>query len=373
MLGPLSVYFSQELHLTATERGLVIATPILAGAAYRLIWGVLVDRMGPKRAGLLGLSLTFLPLVFGCYGGNSFSNMILMGILLGIPGASFAVSLPMVSQWYPPRYQGIAMGIAGAGNSGTVLAALLLPRLAEKYNWHVAMALMMIPLAGMFLIFLFCAKDCPAHRGPPLKWRDYTAIFKQLDTLWFCFFYSITFGGFVGLAALLAPFFCDQYGVTRVRAGELTALCACAGSFMRPVGGMIADKFSGLRVLPFIYFLAGILLLLLSTLPGVHVSTILFFFTLAVLGAGNGAVFQLVAQRFKTHLGLITGLVGAAGGLGGFFLPTLLGGLKDVTGSYAGGLLVSGIGCFWALSLVLAVQNGWRLTWAAKEKAAAAN
>jgi MFS transporter, NNP family, nitrate/nitrite transporter len=367
-LGPLSLFIAEDLQLSATEKGLLVATPILAGAAFRILWGILGDHLGPRRAGLIGIGITFLPLLLGWLWADSLSSVMLVAVLLGVPGASFAISLPMASQWYPPKYQGLAMGIAGAGNSGTILAALFLPRIATAYGWHNAMALAMIPLALMALTFLLCAKDCP-HRPKPRQLGDYVSVFKEMDTLWFCFFYSITFGGFIGLASFLSIFFCDQFNVPKVTAGDLTAICVFAGSFMRPVGGLLADKFGGLRILPLIYSLTGVLLLMLATLPSMKMSTILFFGTLATLGAGNGAVFQLVARRFKSNLGLMTGLVGAAGGIGGFMLPAMFGKLRDITGSYSSGLVVFSIVCIWALTLLLAVQTTWRLTWAAEKQA----
>jgi NNP family nitrate/nitrite transporter-like MFS transporter len=370
-LGPLSIFIADDLRLSATEKGLLVATPILAGAAFRILWGILVDHLGPKRAGLLGIAITFLPLLLGWLWSDSLPSVMLAAILLGVPGASFAVSLPMASQWYPPKHQGLAMGIAGAGNSGTVLAALFLPRIATACGWRSALGLAMIPLALMGLVFLLCAKDSPS-RPKPRRFSDYVSVFKQLDTLWFCFFYCITFGGFIGLASFLSIYFRDQFGVTKVAAGDLTALCVFAGSFMRPVGGMLADKFGGLRVLPLIYLLAGILLLALASIPAVTPSTALFFCALATLGAGNGAVFQLVAQRFKSSLGLMTGLVGAAGGIGGFLLPALFGKLRDITGSYSSGLALFSVVCIWALTLLLAVQSSWRLTWAAEKMETAA-
>jgi MFS transporter, NNP family, nitrate/nitrite transporter len=369
-LGPLSLFIAEDLHLSATEKGFLVATPILAGAAFRILWGILGDHLGPKRAGLLGIVITFLPLLLGWLWADSLPSVMLVAILLGVPGASFAVSLPMASQWYPPKYQGLAMGIAGAGNSGTILAALFLPRIATTYGWHSAMALAMIPLALMALTFLLCAKDSP-NRPRPKHFSDYVSVFKQMGTLWFCFFYSITFGGFIGLASFLSIFFCDQFGVPKVTAGDLTAICVFAGSFMRPVGGLLADKFGGLRILPLIYSLTGILLLMLAAIPSVTMSTLLFFCTLATLGAGNGAVFQLVGKRFKSNLGLMTGLVGAAGGIGGFMLPALFGKLRDITGSYSSGLIVFGVVCIWALTLLLAVQATWRLTWASENQASA--
>src|SRR5262249_29862566 len=150
-----------------------------------------------------------------------------MALLLGVPGASFAVALPLASRWYPPRYQGLVMGIAGAGNSGTVLAALFLPRLATAWGWHAAIGFMAGPMLVVGFVFVLCARDSP-QQPPPRPWREYAMVLRQLDTLWFCVFYAITFGGFVGLASFLGVFFRAQYGLDKVAAGDLTAICVFA-------------------------------------------------------------------------------------------------------------------------------------------------
>jgi NNP family nitrate/nitrite transporter-like MFS transporter len=214
-------------------------------------------------------------------------------------------------------------------------------------------------------VFFLCARDSP-QQPSPRRLREYATVLRQIDTLWFCFFYAITFGGFVGLASALGMFLHDQYGVARVTAGDLTALCVFAGSFMRPVGGALADRRGGIRVLLGCYAAVAVLLLGVSTLPPLSLATGLFVVALAVLGAGNGAVFQLVGLRFAGDIGIVTGLVGAAGGLGGFFLPSALGALRDLTGTYATGFLVFGGLCVWAMTLVVAVSGGWRVTWAAR-------
>jgi MFS transporter, NNP family, nitrate/nitrite transporter len=363
LLGPLGNFIAEDLQLSATQTGLLIATPLLGGSICRIVMGVLTDHYGPRRTGLAGIALTFVPLLLGWLAAESLPSLFIVALLLGVPGASFAVALPLASRWYPPRYQGLVMGIAGAGNSGTVLAALFVPRLATAVGWHAAMGLAMLPMAAAGLVFLFCAKDSP-DQPPPRTPRDYAAVLRQLDTLWFCLFYSITFGGFVGLASFLGVFFHAQYLVDKVAAGDLTALCVCAGSFMRPVGGLLADRYGGIRMLSVLYGAVALMLFGIAALPPLWLATPLFVVTLALLGAGNGSVFQLVPLRFQREIGVVTGLVGAAGGLGGFFLPTLLGLLKDLTGSFASGFVVLAVVCLWGMSLMVAVSGAWRTTWA---------
>jgi NNP family nitrate/nitrite transporter-like MFS transporter len=254
----------------------------------------------------------------------------------------------------------MAMGIAGAGNSGTALATFFGPRLAAVWGWHAVFGLALIPLLATFTFFLICAKDSPNHSAfRPL--RSYGEVLKLGDTWWFCLLYSITFGGFVGLASFLNIFFLSQYGLSSVQAGGFATLCVLAGSVLRPLGGYLADRIGGVRMLTALYLAAGSALLGLAMLPPLGAGTILLFAAMAALGMGNGAVFQLVPQRFPKEIGVTTGIVGAAGGLGGFVLPTVLGGLKQATGSFSGGFLafalVGGLGG--ALSLAYA-SRGWR-------------
>jgi NNP family nitrate/nitrite transporter-like MFS transporter len=369
LLGPLGNFIVEDLHLSATQLGFLIATPLLGGSLFRIVMGALADHFGPRRMGLVGIALTFVPLYLGWAVADTLPELFVVALLLGIPGASFAVALPLASRWYPPHLQGLVMGIAGAGNSGTVLAALFMPRIASAIGWHGAMGVAMLPMAAAGLVFFLCAKDSPTQPGAK-RLADYLAVLREADAIWFCFFYAITFGGFVGLASFLGVFFHDQYLVSKVAAGDLTALCVVGGSFMRPVGGMLADRHGGIRVLGGVYGAAALLLVAIATLPGVGLVTPLFIATLALLGAGNGAVFQLVPIRFSREIGVVTGLVGAAGGLGGFFLPSLLGFLKDLTGTYASGFAILAALCVWAMTLIVAISGAWRLTWATEARSA---
>ena len=247
--------------------------------------------------------------------------MLLVGLLLGVAGASFAASLPLASRWYPPRYQGLVMGIAGAGNSGTALATFFGPRLALAWGWHAVFGLALVPLLATLALFLVFAKDSP-DQPPPRSLSDYAAVLKLADTWWFCFFYAITFGGFVGLASFLNVFFLSQYGLSKVEAGNFATLCVIAGSVLRPLGGYLADRYGGVRVLTGLYLVVGATTLGMAALPpSLSAGTALLFAVMVALGMGNGCVFQLVPQRFPREIGVVTGIVGAAGGLGGFVLP----------------------------------------------------
>jgi MFS transporter, NNP family, nitrate/nitrite transporter len=303
--------------------------------------------------------VTIIPLIWGWLYGQTVTELFMIGILLGVAGASFAAAIPMASRWYPPHLQGLAMGIAGAGNSGTLLATLFGPRLAETIGWHNVMGLALIPLLIVMVLYIVMAKDAPSQpKAKPMK--EYLQVFKQKDTLYFCLLYSVTFGGFVGLSSFLSIFFVDQYELTKVRAGDFVTLCVAAGSFFRPVGGYIADKIGGVRLLTFLFIGVGITMFSISLLPALPFAITVLFMGMLCLGMGNGAVFQLVPQRFQEEIGVITGIVGAAGGVGGFFVPNILGSLKQMTGTYATGFyILAGVGLCALIVLVMA-QISWR-------------
>lgn len=362
LLGALGVYITKDFGLSPAEKGLIVAIPILGGSFFRIVLGYLTDRIGPRKTAIGGMLVTMIPLFWGWLFGGSLAELYLIGILLGVAGASFAAALPMASRWYPPHLQGLAMGIAGAGNSGTLFATLFGPRIAESLGWHNVMGLALIPLTIVFIIYILIAKDAPSQ--PPAKpLKEYFNVFKITDTWYFCILYSVTFGGFVGFTSFLSIFFVDEYGLTRIKAGEFVTLCVIAGSFFRPVGGFIADKIGGVKLLMFLFVGLTICMFGISFLYSLTVVTILLFIGMLFLGMGNGAVFQLVPQRFSKEIGFITGIVGAAGGVGGFLVPNILGTLKQITGTYATGFLVfSAVGIVALLILGLA-QLSWKKTW----------
>ncbi|WYP28076.1 nitrate/nitrite transporter [Alkalihalobacillus sp. FSL W8-0930] len=362
MLGALGVYITNDFGLSASQLGLIVAIPILTGSVFRIVMGVLTDRFGPKKTSIGGMIVTMIPLLWGWLLGTSIAELYLIGILLGVAGASFSASLPMASRWYPPELQGLAMGIAGAGNSGTLLATLFGPRLAEIVGWNGVMGLALIPLSLVLLSYTLMAKE-PPNQPKPKPLKEYFVVFKERDTWFFCLLYSVTFGGFVGLSSFLSYFFVSQYTLSPVRAGEFVTIVVAAGSFLRPVGGFIADKIGGAKLLYFLFVGMTICMLTVSTLPPLLFVTIALFIGMGCLGMGNGAVFQLVPQRFQKEIGMVTGIVGAAGGIGGFFLPNILGILRDLTGTYASGFIVFAMVTLLAVGILAFAQASWRKQW----------
>jgi len=364
LLGALGVQIAATLGLDPAQKGFMVALPVLAGALLRVVNGVLVDRIGPKLSGAICQMIVIGGLIGAwAIGIDSYSHILMLGFVLGVAGSSFAIALPLASRWYPPQYQGIALGIAGAGNSGTVLATLFAPSLAQAVGWQNVIGLAAIPLIIAFAVYMVFAKDSPEQ--PAAKTLpEYMSVLKTADAWWFMAFYGVTFGGFVGLSSSLTIYFNSEYGLAAVTAGFLTAACVFSGSLLRPFGGALADRIGGIRTLSITYVVAATALVLVSFTPSaLPVTMALLLVGMGALGMGNGAVFQLVPQRFRNEMGVMTGLVGMFGGVGGFYLASTLGLAKQWTGSYQIGLLGFAALALAALAGLTLVKSKWRTSW----------
>lgn len=361
LLGPMAVLIANDLNLTAGQKGLMVAVPVLAGAVLRILNGILVGQLQPRLTGII-MQLVVIVGLIGVWltGVHNFQQVLLLGLILGVAGASFAIALPMVSYWYPPEHQGMALGLAGAGNSGTVLASLFAPGLAVALGWNNVLGLAALPLTMVLVLFFFTAKNSP--QCPPRKTlADYGNILKSRDAWLLMFFYGVSFGGFVGLSSFLPIYFHDKFGLSAVQAGYFTAACVFAGSFARPFGGALADRIGGTRSLAFVYlFVAGVLFTVAGGGLSVQSTLVVLIAGMCALGMGNGAVFQLVPQRFGNDVGLMTGLVGMTGGIGGFYLAASLGYAQQFTGSYAFGFSVFAGMALVAFAGILSVRPRWR-------------
>lgn len=364
LLGPLGVQIAADLKLDAGQKGLMVALPVLSGAILRMVMGVLVDHLKPKLTGVIAQVLVIASLAWAWIAGiHSYNEVLFLGVLLGIAGASFAIALPLASRWYPPEHQGTALGIAGAGNSGTAFAALIAPSLAAAFGWGNVFGIALIPLVAVLIFYVLVAKDAP-DCPPPKPLTAYLAVLRDKDAWWFMFFYSVTFGGFVGLAASLTIYFNSEYGLDAKTAGFFTAACVFAGSLMRPLGGNLADRVGGIKTLSMMYIVAAIALATVSfPFSSAWIALVFFVIAMLALGMGNGAVFQLVPQRFRREIGVMTGLVGMAGGIGGFYLASSLGYSKKLTGTYQAGFLIFAALAVIALIGLTVVKQRWRTTW----------
>ncbi len=359
--GAMGPFISEAYHLSPQQIGLMVSVPTLAGAFMRFPLGVLSQYIGRKNAAIVEMSCIVVALMYGFFFVHSFSNVLAMGVLLGIAGASFGVALSLGSGWFPQQYKGLAMGIAGAGNSGTALASLFAPRLATHFGWqHVygfAAAMMLLPL----LVMIFFAKEPPDHEH--LTLREHLSCLFEKDGWYFNLVYIITFGGFIGLATFLPSFFYAQFHVTKIQAGELTVLATLTGSATRVVGGWFADKVGGISTLSVVFLIAIAGLFGLMTTPPLIATTLLFMLCFAALGAGNGATFQLVPLRWPLTTAVAGGMIGEIGALGGSILPNLLGFSKQHTGSFKGGFIVYAALAFLILIMLRTVSKSWTKTW----------
>ncbi|MDD2878097.1 MAG: NarK/NasA family nitrate transporter [Acidiphilium sp.] len=361
LLGPLAVQIGAALHLNPAQKGFMVALPVLAGALLRIAAGFAVDQFGARITAIVAQVIVIAGLAFvGVEGITSYDEVLAVGLLLGIGGASFAIALPLASRWYPPEHQGTAMGIAGAGNIGTVVTALVAPGLALAIGISGVFGVGAVIMAATLIAFASMAKNPPSYRFPqPLG--HYFKVLRAADTWWFMGFYGVTFGGFVGLSAALTLYFHGVYGLSPVHAGFATALCAFVGGSIRPYGGYLADRIGGIRVLSVLYLVAAAALIVLSLGIGSFWPALaVFIVVMAAFGMGDGAIFQLIPVRFGREIGTVTGFVGMAGGIGGFYLASSMGLSKQLTGSYGAGFMIFAGLALLAFGGLSVVKHRWR-------------
>ncbi len=364
LIGALSIPISEEFGLSAFQKGLLVGIPLLSGSLLRIVIGPLGDRVGAKTIGLGILVLEAIALILGWQWGNNFSEILFVGLMLGIAGASFAIALPLASQAYPPAHQGLAMGVAAVGNSGVLLASFFAPRIADLFGWHQVFALMLIPVLGTVGIFFWLVQPNQLDLNLQKSSVGYLSLLSQgiqrKSMFWLCGLYGVTFGGFVGLSSYLPIYFHDQFHIDMVTAGSLTALAALAGSVARPIGGFLADRLGGLNLLQGLFAMVMVLCLASGELHTIPFALSIVLGIMLCLGFGNGVVFQVVSCRFQGMMGTASGLIGAVGGLGGFLVPTSFGWLKDITGTFSAGFLA--LGCISGLAAlsVMIVQRATR-------------
>jgi len=362
--GAMAPFISEEFNLSPAQKGFMISVPILAGAIMRFPLGVLAQYIGRKNAALTEMTLIFIAMLFGYYMVDTYSDVIKMGVLLGIAGASFGVALSLGSGWFPPKYKGLAMGIAGAGNSGTVLAMLFAPPLAAKFGWQsvygMAALFMLLPI----IVMIIFAKEPPDREKQSLK--EHLSCLFEKDGWSFNLIYIITFGGFIGLSNFLPTYFHDQFGVTKVEAGQLTMLAALMGSAVRVVGGAVSDKWGGINTLSAIFGVVILTMIVASFQPGLAVTTGLFMLCFAALGAGNGALFQLVPLRWPLATAVAGSMIGEIGALGGSFIPNAMGLSKQNSGSFMYGFLAFAGLAVVAFVVLRIAQRKWTNNWVGK-------
>ncbi|MDI1350952.1 nitrate/nitrite transporter [Aquabacterium sp.] len=363
--GAMAPFISESFNLTAAQKGFMVSVPIIAGALMRFPLGLLSQYIGRKSAALVEMALIILALAFGYFFVDTHDEVLAMGVLLGIAGGSFGIALSLGSGWFPPKYKGLAMGIAGAGNSGTVLAVLFAPPLAMKFGWQAVYGLaaftMLLPMAVMAVF----AKEPPDVEHQSL--REHIACLFEKDGWAFSLIYVITFGGFIGLANFLPTYFYDQFKVTKVEAGQLTMLATLMGSATRVVGGWLSDRWGGINTLSGVLVFVVITLVVCGTMgDNLALTTLLFMLCFASLGAGNGALFQLVPLRWPLTTAVAGSMIGELGALGGGFIPNAMGQSKQHFGTYFYGFLAFAAVGVGVLLMMRIMQIRWTRTWAEK-------
>jgi MFS transporter, NNP family, nitrate/nitrite transporter len=362
MFGPLGPTLQKHLHLTDFQLALVVAIPVVLGSLMRIPMGILTDRHGGRLVFALLMAYSVVPLVLLALFHDSFAALVILGFLLGVTGSSFAVGVPFVNRWYSKPRQGFALGVYGMGMGGTVLAALSAPKMAKHWSlatpFWVAAALM----AAMAIIFWLVARDAPAAaRTARAGGRPSVAaslrVFRTSPRAWaLTLFYFLSFGGFVALFLYLPKLLTGVYHLSKTNAGYRAAGFAFLAVIARPVGGWLSDRIGAERVLR-ISFAAviGLAVVLAATYRHMVPLTIACLTSAIALGLGTGAVFKLVAQWYPDDVGAVTGVVGAAGGLGGFFPPLTMALVKGLTGSYMFGFALMAavaVGCLIVLGIV---------------------
>jgi MFS transporter, NNP family, nitrate/nitrite transporter len=413
LLGALAPFLAEALNLTDGQKGFMVAIPVLAAAIIRISFGLAYQAFEAKKIATVGILMSALPLFYVQFFSVDYTTMLILGAFLGIGGASFAVALPMAGSNYPPQTQGLVLGLAAAGNLGAVLDGILFPPLAKAFGWAPAMGFAAILLAITLFVVIAWAKDkgikkpeMAAHASVhfvvnflffivatvvlssgtlgiagktgllmlpaiasflsiTLLPKAYKALLAEKDIWIFILIYAITFGGFVGMSSYVSLFLISQYHLDKLTAGMFMSLFALTGAMIRPIGGYIADKVTGVRALFFILasiaVFDGAIGLFMPESYGMTVFLLIGLF--ASFGLGNGATFQLAPQRWPHAMGIVTGLVGAAGGIGGFYLPAILGLVKESTGTYNQGFLIFAVLSLIALGALALVHSKW-MEWA---------
>ncbi len=364
--GGMAPFISEAYQLSPAQMGLMLSVPIIAGALMRFPLGLLAQYIGRKSATLVEMGLIAVAMLFGLLYVDSFNDLLAMGVLLGIAGASFGVALSLGAGSFPPQHKGLAMGLVGAGNVGTAVSVLLAPPLALWLGWKavygIAAAGIMVP-AIVMVVWAREPDDVDAHASL----REHMACLFEKDGWVFSLIYCVTFGGFIGLTSFLPSYYFSQFGVSKVQAGQLTMLAAFMGATLRVVGGWISDRWGGVNTLSLVLGVVAVTLTLIGFAGGSLVATTLLMMgCFAALGAGNGALFQLVPLRWPTTTAVAGSMIGELGALGGGIVPNALGLSKQYLGSYSAGFFLFAGLALVVLAVMRFMQIRWTRTWAEK-------
>ena len=364
--GAMAPFISETFSLNPAQKGLMLSIPIIAGALMRFPLGLLSQYIGRKNATLVEMGMIVIAMLFGFFFVESFNDLLAMGVLLGIAGASFGVALSLGAGSFPPRHKGLAMGLVGAGNVGTAVSVLVAPPLAQAFGWVTVYGLAAIAICIPMLVMVVFARE-PSDVDKHASFREHIACLFEQDGWAFSLIYGVTFGGFIGLATFLPTYYYDQFGVSKVEAGQLTMLAAFMGAALRVFGGWISDRWGGIHTLSIVLATVTVTLVLAGLSGQSLVSTtLLVMLCFSALGAGNGALFQLVPLRWPMTTAVAGSMIGEIGALGGGLVPTAMGLSKQFGGSYAWGFFFFAALAAVMLLMLRRMQIRWTRTWAEK-------
>ena len=364
--GAMAPFITDDLQLTAAQRGLMLSIPIFAGALMRFPLGILAQYVGRKPATLVEMGLIAVAMLYGYFFVETFDNLLAMGVLLGIAGASFGVALSLGSGWFPPRYKGLAMGLVGAGNVGTAVSVLVAPPLAQAHGWQTVYGFAALAICLPMIVMIVFAKE-PPDRDAHASFREHIACLFEKDGWAFSLIYGVTFGGFIGLTSFLPSYYYDQFHVSKVEAGQLTMLAAFMGAATRIFGGWISDRWGGVNTLTAVIVTVAISLVLCGMAgQSLAATTLLLMVCFAALGAGNGALFQLVPLRWPLSTAVAGSMIGEIGALGGGLVPNAMGLSRQHAGTYMWGFVAIAVLAVVALVMMRIMQIRWTRTWAEK-------
>jgi NNP family nitrate/nitrite transporter-like MFS transporter len=364
--GAMAPFIKESLGLTPAQVGLMLSIPIFAGALMRFPLGVLAQYIGRKNATLVEMTGIAVALMYGYFVVETFNDLLAMGVLLGIAGASFGVALSLGSGSFPAHYKGLAMGLVGAGNVGTSVAAILAPQLAQWWGWKTVYGIAALGLLVPIIVMVALARE-PDDVDKHASLREHVACLFEKDGWAFSTIYAVTFGGFIGLITFLPSYYYDQFGVSKVQAGQLTMLAAFMGAALRVLGGWISDRWGGINTLTAVLVVVGLSLLACGfTQHSLVLTTLLMLLCFAALGAGNGALFQLVPLRWPASTAVAGSMIGEIGALGGGLVPNAMGLSKQYLGTYLWGFALFAALALLTLLMMRWMQIRWTRTWAEK-------
>jgi NNP family nitrate/nitrite transporter-like MFS transporter len=343
LLSPLGATLREQLGLTAFQQALLVAVPVVVGSLGRIPVGALTDRLGARRMFPAVALLTVVPVLFLGHVADSLAAYLIGGFFLGLGGTTFAIGIPFVNSWYPPARRGLALGIFGAGMGGTAISAFttvqLTASVGPSFPFDLVAVVLVIYAAAAYLLL----RDRPDRPVAPGTVLGRLASTLRMAVTWqLSFLYAVAFGGFVAFSVYLPTYLVSAYDLDRADAALRTAGFVVLAVAMRPIGGWLSDRLRPVPVLVTAFTAVAVFAALAALhLPLIPMATIAFLGMAAALGAGTGAVFALVARMVAAErVGAVTGIVGAAGGLGGFFPPLVMGLVYGVLGNYAVGLLL---------------------------------